>query len=121
MACNSYQTYPCNSGCRSCGCSNDNGRSNWDNIYFPDFVANSCCNPVCDPCDDDNNEGCNICNGGGCGCGCGSNYGGCGNHYPSCPYHGCGCGCCHRCPWYGGCPCHGGCGGSCGSCDIQPR
>ena len=130
MACNSYQTYSTNSGCGSCG-----GSTYWNNdIYFPDFVANSCCNPVCDPWEDDHEEGCNICNGGGYGtnrCGCS-----CHNHdwepyqYPSCPWYGCGC--CRQCPWYrGGCGCNHGCccnhgcgcsnGCSCHDGDIQPR
>ena len=66
MACNS---------CSSCG----SGRAN---IIFPDFVANSCCNPCCaTSCNSCSNScgcnSCNSCNGwnrSGCGCS-GSGFG----------------------------------------------
>lgn len=55
----------CNCG-NSC-CSNGNPRG----ILFPDFVANSCCNPCCNGTDTagvstNGTCGCNTC----CGCGC---------------------------------------------------
>ena len=59
-------------------------------IVFPDFVANSCCNPCCDnsnvggvndsTCGCGNSCGCNSCGnaaGSSCGCGCSSCLPGC--------------------------------------------
>ena len=74
MACNS---------CNSC-----NG------IVFPDFVANSCCNPCCENSNaaDLNNNACGYHT---CGNTCG-----CGN---SCGCNTCGCTTCDRYPWLPGC------------------
>ena len=62
MACNS---------CSSC----NNSSSNRCSIVFPDFVANSCCNPCCSTstcgCGCNNSCGCNSCGcSNSCGCGC---------------------------------------------------
>ncbi|MBQ9967680.1 MAG: hypothetical protein IJO88_03035 [Oscillospiraceae bacterium] len=85
MACNS-----CNS-CNSCG--------NVQGITFPDFVANSCCNPCCENAVAGQSTG-----GCGCGCGCG-NVGG-----TSCGCNRCGCNSCSSC----------GCGSSGNLCDSCP-
>ena len=77
MACNS---------CNSCGNNTYGYRTtNVGGIWFPDFVANSCCNPCCAAQVagvSDETDYVNRINGGGCvrstGCGC---------------HHHCGCGC----------------------------
>ena len=72
MACNS---------CNSCNWTTWNGVSG---IQFPDFVANSCCNPCC--------ENSNV---GGTSTGCGCNS--CGNVGGTSTGCGCHCHCCRRC------------------------
>ncbi len=105
MACNS---------CNSCGNTYGYRTTNSNGIWFPDFVANSCCNPCCAAEVGGVSDECvNRVNGGGCvrptGCGChhhcgcvqndscgsvqGNNSCGCGSVQGN---NSCGCGC-NRC------------------------
>ena len=112
MACNSYETYPsCRCGGHGCGsCAEPDWRPwNADGMYFPDFVANSCCNPCCSGEVAGISDGCHVCNAGGtCGSSCWGDSCRCGHR----PHSGCGnwnCHCCrcNSCGWgddWFGCP-----------------
>ena len=88
MACNNSHS------CNACG--NARGYLTTNGIYFPDFVANSCCNPCCSNAVGGvsaNGCGCHGCGCHSCGCGqtAGNNSGS--NCTCGCDAYGCGCTC----------------------------